>query len=57
MLTLLITAYFKLVVLLVVLLEMLIVLFVILFGLCVIVKILEYFLKKLANFKNRVPKA
>lgn len=53
MLTLLITAYFKLVVLL----EMLIVLFVILFGLCVIVKILEYFLKKLANFKNRVPKA
>lgn len=53
MLTLLITAYFTLVVLLV----MLIVLFVILFGLCVIVKILEYFLKKLANFKNRVPKA
>jgi hypothetical protein len=53
MLTLLITAYFTLVVLL----EMLIVLFVILFGLCVIVKILEYFLKKLANFKNRVPKA
>ena len=53
MLTLLITAYFKLVVLL----EMLIVLFVILFGLCVIVKILEYFLKNLANFKNWVPKA
>lgn len=53
MLTLLITAYFTLVVLL----EMLIVLFIILFGLCVIVKILEYFLKKLANFKNRVPKA
>jgi hypothetical protein len=53
MLTLLITAYFTLVVLL----EMLIVLFMILFGLCVIVKILEYFLKKLANFKNRVPKA
>lgn len=53
MLTLLITAYFKLVVLL----EMLIVLFMFLFGLCVIVKILEYFLKKLANFKNRVPKA
>lgn len=53
MLTLLITAYFTLVVLL----EMLIVLFVILFGLCVIIKIFEYFLKKLANFKNRVPKA
>lgn len=53
MLTLLITAYFTLVVLL----EMLIVLFMILFGLCVIVKILEYFLKKLANFKNRVLKA
>lgn len=53
MLTLLITAYFTLVVLL----EMLIVLFMILFGLCVIVKILEYFLKKLADFKNRVPKA
>lgn len=53
MLTLIITAYFTLVVLL----EMLIVLFMILFGLCVIVKILEYFLKKLANFKNRVLKA
>lgn len=53
MLTLMITAYFTLVVLL----EMLIVLFMILFGLCVIVKILEYFLKKLADFKNRVPKA
>lgn len=53
MLTLIITAYFTLVVLL----EMLIVLFMILFGLCVIVKILEYFLKKLADFKNRVPKA
>lgn len=51
--TCLFTAYVTLVVLNL----MLIVLFVILFGLCMIVKILEYFLKKLAIFKNMVPKA
>ena len=53
MLTLLITAYFTLVVTF----GILIVLFIVLFGLCASIKILEYFLKKLANFKNRVPKA
>ena len=53
MLTLLITEYFTLVVAFVIL----IVLFIVLFGLCAAIKILEYFLKKLANFKNRVPKA
>ena len=53
MLTLLITAYFTLVVLLLILCK----LFLVLFGLCAVIKILEYFLKKLANFKNRVLKA
>lgn len=53
MLTLLITAYFTLVVAF----GILIALFIVLFGLCAAIKILEYFLKKLANFKNRVPKA
>lgn len=53
MLTLLITAYFTLVVAF----GILIVLFIVLFGLCAAIKILEYFLKKLANFKNGVPKA
>lgn len=51
------TCLFTSYVTLVVLNLMLIVLFVILFGLCMIVKILEYFLKKLAIFKNMVPKA
>ena len=53
MLTLLITAYFTLVMAF----GLLFVLFIVLFGLCAAIKILEYFLKKLANFKNRVPKA
>lgn len=53
MLTLLITAYF----IFVMEFGILIVLFIVLLGLCMIVKILEYFLKKLANFKNRVSKA
>lgn len=53
MLTLLITAYFTLVMAF----GILIVLFIVLFGLCAVIKILEYFLKKLANFKNRVLKA
>lgn len=53
MLTRLLTSYFALAVLL----GILIILFLVLLGLCVIVKILEYFLKKLSNFKNRVPKA
>lgn len=53
MLTSLLTAYFTLSVLL----GILIILFLVLLGLCVIFKILEYFLKKLANFKNMVPKA
>ena len=53
MLTLLITAYLTLVVVC----WSLIVLFIVLFGVCAAIKILEYFLKKLANFKNRVPKA
>lgn len=53
MLAQLITAYFTLVVLF----GVSILLFVVLFGLCTIVKILEYFIKKLANFKKRVPKA
>lgn len=53
MLTLLITAYFILVLEFVILIA----LFIVLFGLCVAIKILEYFLKKLANFKNGVPKA
>lgn len=53
MLTLLITAYFTLSVLL----GILIILFLVLLGWCVIFKILEYFLKKLAIFKNRVLKA
>lgn len=53
MLTLLITEYFALVMVF----GILIVLFIVLFGLCAAIKILEYFLKKMANFKNRVPKA
>lgn len=53
MLTLLITAYFTLVMAF----GILIVLFIVLFGLCAAIKILEYFLKKLAIFKNGVPKA
>lgn len=53
MLTLLINAYFTLVVAFVIM----IVLFIVLLGLCAVIKIFEYFLKKLANFKNRVPKA
>lgn len=51
--TCLITAYVTLIVLHLILCK----LFLLLLGLCVIVKILEYFLKKLAIFKNRVPKA
>ena len=51
--TCLITAYVTLIVLHLILCK----LFLFLLGLCVIVKILEYFLKKLADFKNRVPKA
>ena len=51
--TCLLTAYVTLIVLHLILCE----LFLVLFGLCVIIKILEYFLKKLANFKNMVPKA
>ena len=53
MLTLLITAYFTLVMVF----GILLVLFIVLFGVCAVIKILEYFLKKLANFKNSVPKA
>lgn len=53
MLTMLITAYFTLVMAFVIL----IVLFIVLLGLCAVIKILEYFLKKLANFKNEGPKA
>ena len=52
--TCLITAYVTLIVLHLILCKLF---FLFLLGLCVIVKILEYFLKKLANFKNRVPKA
>lgn len=48
MLTMLITAYFTLVMAFVIL----IVLFIVLLRLCAAIKILEYFLKKLANFKN-----
>ena len=51
--TCLLTAY----VTLVMAFGILIVLFIVLFGLCAAIKILEYFLKKLANFKNRVHKA
>jgi hypothetical protein len=51
--TCLLTAYVTLIVLHLVLCA----LFLVLLGLCAIVKILEYFLKKLADFKNRVPKA
>lgn len=53
MLTLLINAYFTLVVAFVIMIA----LFTVLLGLCAVIKILEYFLKKLANFKNGVPKA
>lgn len=53
MLTLLINAYFTLVVAFVIMIA----LFIVLLGLCAVIKILEYFLKKLANFKNGGPKA